>query len=794
MQQKVRLKHEKCLELDSVLKAVSEEAGFEDSAERVLNICPCYNYDDALLALKRTGDAYDLAAKFGTPRLSGIKNVNNALKRAKSGGNLSLSELLQIGEVLRNVRGLSQFHEQFSSLQTSLDSYFDSLFPNKYFEDKIFTCIVSEDTVADAASAILADIRRNIRRENQQIRERLDKLIRSQTHQKHLQDAIVTQRDGRFVIPVKQEYRGEIEGLVHDTSSSGATLFIEPTAVVEANNRIRILEAKERDEILRIISELSSEAATFAESIEISYEAMVQIDVCFAMANFAYKTKSVMPKLNDKGITDLKKARHPLIDPKKVVPIDIRLGEEFSVLVITGPNTGGKTVALKTLGLLTLMAMCGLMIPAQDDSAVSVYDGVFADIGDEQSIEQSLSTFSSHMVNIVDILNNVNKRSLVLLDEVGAGTDPVEGAALAVSILEQLKKRGAKTAATTHYSEMKIYALENDGVENASCEFDVSTLKPTYKLMIGVPGKSNAFAISQRLGLSEEIIENAKLFISSEDTRFEDMMEMLEQRAKEAEAEKNRLSEIARENKSLNESLKQKNDEISAKAEQMIEQARQQAKQLVENISRKAEQLLSELEELKQQKDKKEFSKSLSDAKSRLRADINRMEAEADPVVRRKKKNYKLPRPLIAGDTVKVVDIDKEGIIINPPDGQGNALVRVGIMKMRVSVSNLILLDKKIEPLKSSTSRGTESRASREIKTELDIRGSDTVEGIIELERFIDSAVMSGLGSITVIHGKGTGALRKAVWDRLKSHKNVKSYRSGTFGEGEMGVTVIELK
>ena len=795
MLQKVRLKHEKCLELDSVLKIVSEEAGFEDSAERILALAPNYSYDDALNALKKTGDAYDIAAKFGTPRVSGIKNVNNALKRAKSGGNLSLSELLDIGEVLRNVRGIVQFREQFSGVETSLDLFFNSLFPNKYFEEKIFTCIVSEDTVSDAASPLLADIRRNIRRENQQIRERLDKLIRSQNHQKHLQDAIVTQRDGRFVIPVKQEHRSEIEGLVHDTSSSGATLFIEPTAVVEANNRIRILEAKERDEILRIIAELSSEAATFSESIELSYEAMVQIDVCFAMANYAYKTKAVMPKLNDKGVTDLKKARHPLIAKDKVVPIDIRLGSDFSTLVITGPNTGGKTVALKTLGLLTLMAMCGLMIPAADDSAVSVYDAVFADIGDEQSIEQSLSTFSSHMVNLVDILNNVNKRSLVLLDEVGAGTDPVEGAAIAVSILEKLRKSGAKTAATTHYSEMKIYALENDGVENASCEFDVATLQPTYRLMIGVPGKSNAFAISHKLGLSDEIIENAKLFISSEDTRFEDMMQMLETRSRDAEAEKKKLSELVRENKELNEKLKKNNAEISKKAEEKIEEAKAQAKRLVDEVSRKADVILSELESIKQQKDKKDFSKNFSDAKSRLRADINKLEAEADPVVKRKKNNYKLPRNLIAGDVVKVADIDKEGIVINPPDSQGNALVRVGIMKMRISVNNLILSEKKAEPLKSASSRGgTESRAFRDVKTELDIRGADTVEGIIELERFIDSAIMSGLGSVTVIHGKGTGALRKAVWDRLKTHKNVKSYRSGTFGEGEMGVTVIELK
>ena len=793
MIQTEKQKHLSCLELDAVLKAVSDEVGIEESRQRILELKPHYDFDAALSALNKTKDAYELSAKFGSPRFSGVKNVNSALKRAKNGGNLSLLELLQIAEVLRNVRGLCQYREQFSSVETTLDDYFNSLFPNKYFEEKIFTCIVSEDTVADAASKELADIRRSIRRENQQIREKLDKLIRSQSHQKHLQDSIVTQRDGRFVIPVKQEYRGEIEGLVHDTSSSGATIFIEPTAVVEANNRIRILEAKERDEILRIIAELSGEAGTFAESIGLSYEAMIEIDIRFAMANYGYKTKASLPILNDKGITELKKARHPLIDKDKVVPIDIRLGKDFSVLVITGPNTGGKTVALKTLGLLSLMAMCGLFIPAQDGSSVSVYESVYADIGDEQSIEQSLSTFSSHMVNIIDIIRNAGKKSLVLLDEVGAGTDPIEGAALAVSIIEKLKYLGAKTAATTHYAEMKMFALETEGVENASCEFDVASLKPTYKLLIGVPGKSNAFAISQKLGLQKDIIENAKGLISAEDRRFENMLESLEKSRREAENEKVRLDTLLRENEELNRNLKDKNDKNIKVSEQIIDDARQQAKRLVDEISRKSEEILRDLEELKSQKDKKEFSSRLSDAKGRLRSDIRRLENEADPVVRRKKKDYRLPRDLIAGDSVKLSDIDKEGIVITPPDAQGNALVRVGIMKMRVNISNLILIDKKIEPLKKIKVNG-ESRATREIKTELDIRGYDTVEGVMELDQFIDSAIMSGLGSVTVIHGKGTGALKNAVWQRLRSHKNVKSFRSGTFGEGEMGVTVIELK
>ncbi len=793
MQNNTYLKHQICLELDRVLNIVAEEAGILDSTEKIRSITPAYDFSQTKILLKKTEDAYMLAAKFGTPRLSGVKNVDAALNRAKSGGNLSLKELLEVAEDLRNIRALYEYREQFSSVETSLDDYFNSLFPNKYFEEKIFTSIISEDTVSDNASHELADIRRNIRKENLQIREKLDKIIRSQAHQKHLQDAIITQRDGRYVIPVKQEYRTEVDGLIHDTSSSGATLFIEPAAVVEANNKIRILEAKERDEILRIISELSGEAATFSDSILVSYKAMFEIDICFAKANYAYKTKAIMPILNDKGVIELSKARHPLIAADTVVPIDIRLGKDFSTLVITGPNTGGKTVALKTLGLLTLMTMCGLMIPASDGSKISVFDGVFADIGDEQSIDQSLSSFSSHMVNIVDILNSVSKNSLVLLDEIGAGTDPIEGAALAVSILEMFKKVGAKTAATTHYAEMKIYALENDGVENASCEFDISTLKPTYKLMIGIPGKSNAFAISKKLGISDEIIENAKNLISSEDTRFEDVMEKLEEKGKQLEKEKAELQRLIQDNKKAKEDINKLSEQIVLKSEEQIEEARNEAKKLVFEVTERANQLFSELEELRKQKNKKEFVKNFSDTKAKLRSDINKLEEKADPIKKRGKSFYKLPRPLIMGDSVKLIDIDKEGIIISPPDNNGNAFVRVGIMKMRVPVSNLMLIENKPERTKSAKS-GVESRATREVKTEIDIRGMDSIEGVIEVERFIDSAILSGLNTITIIHGKGTGVLRKAVWDRLKTHRNVKSYRSGVFGEGEMGVTVVEIK
>ncbi len=781
------------LELDRVLAAVSQEAGFADSKQAILQLEPQHDFDAALAALTRTKDAYELVAKFGTPCLSGVRNVGAPLQRAKNGGNLSLGELLTLGEVLRNIRALSQWHEQCAGIKTSLDDFFSSLYPNPYFEEKIFTCILSEDTVADQASETLARIRREIRRENQLIRQQLDRMIRSHTHQKHLQDAVITQRDGRFVIPVKQEYRSEVDGLVHDTSSSGATLFIEPTAVVEANNRIRILESRERDEILRIIAELSEEAAGFADAILLSYDAMTRLDVCFAMANYAYRTKSVFPKLNREGRCDLRKARHPLIDPQKVVPIDLRLGTDFSVLVITGPNTGGKTVALKTLGLLSLMAMCGLMIPAQDDSEVSVYDAVYADIGDEQSIEQSLSTFSAHMVNIVEILKCAGKNSLVLLDEVGAGTDPTEGAALAVAILEKLRQLGTKTAATTHYAEMKQYALETDGVENAGCEFDVATLRPTYRLLIGVPGKSNAFAISRRLGLGEELIEKARASLSGADRRFEETLEKLEKSRSAVEEERAKLAALVRKNKTLSQELEAREESLRAIEQKAMSVAQERAKGMVDELSKQAVAVFAQLERLKKLGSREARTHAAAEEQSRLRAEIHRMEAHADPVVRKKNDGYRLPRPLCAGDSVRLADLGQDGIIIAPPDSQGSALVQVGVMKMRVPMQSLILVDKKpvTTPYRKS---GVVSRATRAVKTELDIRGADAVQGVSEVERFLDDAVLSGLNQVTIIHGKGTGVLRKAVQDRLKTMQCVKSYRNGVFGEGEMGVTVVELK
>ena len=524
-------RHFLALELDKILQRLAEFATVEDAKALALELSPETNIVIAKGNLQKTLDAYIMLAKFGGPSFGSVKNVNNALARAAAGGVLSIRELLDIGECLRIIRSLSQWRANQSEEKAySIDLYFGSLRPNQFLESKISTSILSEEEISDNASQTLSDIRRKKRLQAARIREKLDSIIRSSTYQKCLQDAIITQRGGRFVVPVKAEFRSQVPGLVHDTSSSGATVFVEPMAVVEANNEIRVLEGKEQEEIERILMELSALAGEYAEEIKYSYEALVELNLIFAKGQLAYKMKASMPELNTEGITILKKARHPLLDDKKVVPIDISLGEKFDTLVITGPNTGGKTVSIKTLGLLTLMAMCGLMIPAADGCKICAYKKVFADIGDEQSIEQSLSTFSSHMVNIVNIMKNADDESLVLIDELGAGTDPVEGAALAMAILERLKLYGAKIAATTHYAELKAYALDTERVENGCCEFDVSTLKPTYRLLIGVPGRSNAFAISEKLGIETEVIDRAKELVSAENTRFEDVVDTLEQR------------------------------------------------------------------------------------------------------------------------------------------------------------------------------------------------------------------------------------------------------------------------
>ena len=789
-------RHYKALELDKVLAMLSDLASCQDSKELALNLKPESNITIAKGELRKTEDAFILLAKFGGPSFGSIKNVNNSLARANAGGVLTMRELLDIGENLRVIRSLQEWRSrQSEETSYSIDVYFGSLRPNKYLETKISSAITSEEEMADNASPALADIRRKMKQQAARIREKLDGIIRSQTYQKVLQDAIVTQRNGRFVVPVKSEFRGQISGLVHDTSSSGATVFVEPMAVVDANNEIRVLQGKEHDEIERILAEMSAEAGTYADEIKYSYEAAIELNLIFAKAQLAYKMKASVPILNDNGITELKKARHPLLDSRRVVPVDIMLGENFDTLVITGPNTGGKTVSIKTLGLLTLMAMCGLMIPVSDGSKVCVYKKVFADIGDEQSIEQSLSTFSSHMVNIVNIMKEADEDSLVLIDELGAGTDPVEGAALAMAILERLKFQGAKIAATTHYAELKAYALDTPRVENGSCEFDVSTLRPTYRLLIGVPGRSNAFAISEKLGIDTDVIERAKELVSSENVRFEDVVDTLEERRLEMEKEKNEAELLRQERENLKRKAEEKLAEIEKLREKEIQRAKSEAMRLVESSRREANALMMEIEKLKKDLKNQNSADKLNEMRSKLRKGLSGVDAAADPVMDSADDGYELSRPLQVGDAVRIAGMGSEGKVLSTPDNKGYVEIQTGAMKMRVKVSDLRLVEKKKEQKKETfVRRETESRMTAASDTRCDLRGMTVEEAILTLDLFLDNMIMSGLSEVTIIHGKGTGALRAAVQQHLKKHPQVKTYRLGTFGEGENGVTIANLK
>ncbi len=780
-------KNYRALELDKILEMVAKETTCEDGAALARSIEPVYTASEARRLLEETDAAFVLMAKFGAPSFYGMKNVTNALRRAQAGGGLGLRELLDIGGTLRAIRSLQQWHSKNAGMHTVLSPRFDILAPNKALEEKIFTCIQSEEEVADAASPALATIRRKIRGAAVRVREQLDKLIHSQTHQKHLQEAIVTQRGGRYVVPVKAEFRGEVPGLVHDSSSSGATVFIEPMSVVELNNEIRVLRSDEQEEISRILLELSGEAGAFADPLIESYSYAVQLNVIFAKAQLAYRMKAVVPEIDENGRTELHAARHPLIAKDKVVPTDITLGQDFDALIITGPNTGGKTVALKTLGLLTLMAMCGLMVPAGEGSRVPVYRHILADIGDEQSIEQSLSTFSAHMTNIIRILAVADGDSLVLLDELGAGTDPVEGAALATAIIEELRRKGVRLACTTHYAELKSYALQTDGVENACCEFDVESLRPTYRLLIGVPGKSNAFAISRRLGMEGRIVDRAGELVSQESSSFEQVIERLEERRREMENELEAARKAARQARESMRQTEAKQAEAGLRAKREVEQAREEAARIVQKTRQQADALLNELDELRRQK-----NKSLSaEQKAKLRSGMRDLEASADPVRKQSREDYQLPRELKPGDTVLIFDIDKKASVLEAPK-DGQVLVQAGILKTRVPVENLRLMEPERQKIKGRSV--TKNVSAPEAASSLDLRGMNVEEGLMEVDAFLDRAARSHLTQVTIIHGKGTGVLRAAVQKHLRRCPQVKGFRLGTFGEGESGVTVVEMK
>ena len=788
------------LELPAVLEKLAAKAVSQAAKDRCLKLTPSTDVEEVLRLLDETDAAKERLGLHGSPSFSGVKDVSAALTRADHGGMLNTRELLDIAGVLTASRRVADYDAQRQGEETVLDRLFTSLHTNKYLEEQIRSAILDEETIADTASSELADIRRKMRLAASKGRQILQRIISSPSYAKVLQEALITQRDGRFVVPVKAECKGSMPGLVHDISSSGATLFVEPMGVVQANNELKELEAREQKEIDRILRQLSAACAAQMENILWDYDILVHLDVIFARAQLSYQLNASRPEVRRRGGVTLRRARHPLLDQARAVPITVELGQQFDTLVITGPNTGGKTVTLKTIGLLCLMAQCGLHIPADSGSAVRVFHRVLADVGDEQSIEQSLSTFSAHMSNIVQILKEVDDQSLLLFDELGAGTDPIEGAALAIAIIESARSQGALIAATTHYAELKTFAMTTAGVENASCEFDVQTLRPTYRLLVGIPGKSNAFAISRRLGLDESVIADAKAQMDSESLRFEDVLAQLEekrQRLEKAQTEANRLwqqrEEDARKARIFREQMEKAKENARAKGEA-------EAKRIVREAQQKTEEIFAQLEELRKQQTRAANFQQVNDAKAAIRHDLK----EAEAVLHSRDQEPETPapsRPIAVGDLVELAGVKTAATVLNV-NGDGSMLLQAGKMKMTVKAGQVRLLEsaEEIEKRKKQVAAAQRKNVSPQIQlaaraaSELDIRGMETLEAESVVENYIDAAVMAKLGTVTIIHGKGTGALRKAVHEMLKRNRAVKSFRLGRYGEGEAGVTVVELK
>jgi len=781
------------LELPQVLEMLSQRAVSDAGKDRCRRLMPVTDREDVLRLLDETDAAKARLGLHGSPPFSGVKDVGAALYRADQGGMLNTRELLDIASLLTASRRVAEYDAERQGEPTVIDHLFSALHSNRHLENEIRTAILDEDTIADAASAELADIRRKMRVAASKGRQILQKIISSPSYAKVLQETLITQRDGRFVVPVKAEHKSALPGLVHDISSSGATLFIEPMGVVQANNELKELQAREEKEIERILMSLSARCGDQRENILSDYDCLVHLDVIFARAQLSYAMNASRPEVRRRGGITLRKARHPLLDQAKAVPISVELGEKFDTLVITGPNTGGKTVSLKTLGLLCLMAQCGLHIPADDGSAVRVFQRVLADVGDEQSIEQSLSTFSAHMSNTVEILAQADEDSLLLFDELGAGTDPVEGAALAIAIIQYARKKGALTAATTHYAELKTFAMTTAGVENASCEFDVQTLRPTYRLLIGIPGKSNAFAISRRLGLAEEVIEMAQEQMDSESVRFEDVLSQLEekrQHLEKAETEADRLwrqrEEDARKARTFREQMEKAKDNARSKGEA-------EARRIVRQAQERAEEVFAQLEELQRQQQRQVSYQQLNDARAALRHSLKEAEDQLREREEPAEPEYAPSRPIEAGDLVELPGVKMPATVVSV-NGDGTLLLQAGKMKMTTKAAQVRLLEN--QPKKQAVRSGGSAtvRMQSRAATELDIRGLETLEAESVVENYIDAAVMSKLGTVTIIHGKGTGALRKAVHEMLKRNKAVKSFRLGRYGEGEAGVTVVELR
>lgn len=782
------------LELPAVLEKLAAKAVSQAAKDRCLKLTPSTDVEEVLRLLDETDAAKERLGLHGSPSFSGVKDVSAALTRADHGGMLNTRELLDIAGVLTASRRVSDYDTQRQGEETVLDRLFTSLHTNKYLEEQIRSAILDEETIADTASSELADIRRKMRLAASKGRQILQRIISSPSYAKVLQEALITQRDGRFVVPVKAECKGSMPGLVHDISSSGATLFVEPMGVVQANNELKELEAREQKEIDRILRQLSAACAAQMENTLWDYDILVHLDVIFARAQLSYQLNASRPEVRRRGGVTLRRARHPLLDQARAVPITVELGQQFDTLVITGPNTGGKTVTLKTIGLLCLMAQCGLHIPADSGSAVRVFHRVLADVGDEQSIEQSLSAFSAHMSNIVQILREVDDQSLLLFDELGAGTDPIEGAALAIAIIESARSQGALIAATTHYAELKTFAMTTAGVENASCEFDVQTLRPTYRLLIGIPGKSNAFAISRRLGLDESVIQAAQQQMDSDSVRFEDVLTQLEekrQRLEKAQAEADRLwrqrEEDARKARTFREQMEKAKENARTKGEA-------EAKRIVRQAQAQADEIFAQLDQLRRQQQKQINFQELNDAKAAVRHSLNQAQEALHLRSEPQEPAYAPSRPIEVGDLVELPGVKMAASVL-AVNNDGTLLLQAGKMKMTVKAQQVRLPEgqpkkKPAAPVGGSPKLNLQSRAS----SELDIRGYETLEAESVVENYIDSAVMAKLGTVTIIHGKGTGALRKAVHEMLKRNKAVKSFRLGRYGEGEAGVTVVELK
>ena len=786
------------LELPRVLELLSEQAVSAEAKQRALRLRPETEPEEVLRLLDQTDAARNLIGLRGSPSFSGVKPVAEALDRADRGGALNTRELLTIADLLTAARRAKEYFNDEAAEKTAIDHLFLSLHGNRFLEEKIKRAIPDEDTIADAASTELADIRRHMRAAQAKSRQILQKIISSPSYGKILQETIITQRDGRFVVPVKAEHKGDLPGLVHDISSTGATLFVEPMGVVQANNEYIELQAKEQKEIDRILAEFSAEAAAHREDIQWDYDTLVHLDLIFARGQLSYKMNAVRPEVRRDGAIHLRKARHPLLDPKTAVPIDIELGDTFDTLVITGPNTGGKTVTLKTLGLLTLMTQCGLHIPAADRSAVSVYERVLADIGDEQSIEQSLSTFSAHMVNIVEILKEADRHSLVLFDELGAGTDPVEGAALAIAVIQHVRRLGAKVAATTHYAELKTFAMTTAGVENASCEFDVETLAPTYRLLIGIPGKSNAFAISRRLGLPEDVIAAAQGQMSGESVRFEDILTQLEEKRQALEKREQEADRLLRQREEDARRAREFREQMERAKENARSRGEAEAKRILRDARATADQVFSELAEMRRAQAKAERTMNANEARANLFRQLN--EAE-DAATRRDARQEPIPkpsRPIRVGDLVEFPGVRQPAEVVSVGK-DGTLQLKAGVLKLKAKADEVRLIEDDERAAKKKTPAVTiRQNADRALRAsaprELDIRGLETLEAESVVENFLSAAVMAHLETVTIIHGKGTGALRKAVHAILRRSRAVKDFRLGVYGEGESGVTVVTLK